>query len=82
MHGLVCCTECRRGVDERIDESVLQWFDHIEIMVNDRIAKRVYVAECVSSRLVGRSRKRWTYSMNYLLKKSFECWASKENGIW
>ena len=32
-----------KGVDERINESVLQWFGHIERTGNDRIAKRVYV---------------------------------------
>ena len=33
----------RKGLDERIDESVLRWFDHVERMENDKIAKRVYV---------------------------------------
>ena len=32
-----------KGVDERIDEGVLRWFDHVERMENYRIAKRVYV---------------------------------------
>ena len=32
-----------KGVDERIDEGVLQWFSHVERMGNDRIARRVYV---------------------------------------
>ena len=45
-----------KGVGERIDESILRRFGHIERMENDRIAKRVYVGECVSSRLVGRPR--------------------------
>ena len=30
----------RKGVYERIDEGVLQWFGHMERMENDRIAKR------------------------------------------
>ena len=32
---------CRvmKGVDERIYEDVLRWFDHVERMENDRIAK-------------------------------------------
>ena len=35
---------CRvmKRLDERIDEDVLQWFDHKERMENERIAKRVY----------------------------------------
>ena len=50
---------CRvmKGVDERIDEGVLRWFDHVERMEEDSIAKRVYVGEC-GSRSVGRTRKR------------------------
>ena len=34
-----------KGVDERIDEGVLQRFGHMERMENDRIAKGVYVYE-------------------------------------
>ena len=40
------CTD--KGVvwsDERIDESVLRWFGHVERLKNDRIAKRVYVGQ-------------------------------------
>ena len=39
---------CRvtKGVYERIDESVLQWFEHVERMENDRVAKSVYAKEC------------------------------------
>ena len=44
-------------VAQGIDESVLQGFGHIERMENDGIAKRVYVGEGMSSRLVGRLRK-------------------------
>ena len=29
-----------KEVDERIDEGVLWWFDHVGEMENDRIAKR------------------------------------------
>ena len=35
-----------KGVDERIDESVLRWFGHVERMEKDRIAKRVFVGKC------------------------------------
>ena len=47
-----------KGVNERINESVLRWFDHVEMMENDRVAKRVYVGECANSHSVGRPRKR------------------------
>ena len=30
----------RKGLDERIDESILRWFRHVESMERDRIAKR------------------------------------------
>ena len=36
---------CKKGDDERIDESVLCWSGHIERMENNRIAKRVYMGE-------------------------------------
>ena len=45
------------GVNKKIDEGVLRWFDHVERMEEDSIAKRVYVGEC-GSRSVGRTRKR------------------------
>ena len=47
-----------KEVDGRIDESVLRWFDHIERMKDYKIDIRVYLGECVGSRLVGRPRKR------------------------
>ena len=31
----------KKGLDERIDEGVLQWFSHVEMMENDSIAMRV-----------------------------------------
>ena len=48
-----------KGVEERIDEGVLRWFGHVERMEKERIAKRVYIGECVGSRSMGRPRKRW-----------------------
>ena len=46
------------GVAIWVDESVLRLFDHIERTENDRIAKRVYMRECVGTRLVDRGRGR------------------------
>ena len=40
MHGV------KKGLDERIDEGVLQCFGHVARMESDRIAKGVYVGEC------------------------------------
>ena len=62
---------CRvmKGVDERIDESALHWFGHVERMEKDRIAKRFYVRESVGSLSVGRLRKRWIDTMRDCLSK-------------
>ena len=46
----------KKGVNERIDEGVLQWFGGVERMENDRIAKRVYLGECAGCRSLGRPR--------------------------
>ena len=46
-----------KGVDDRINEGILQWFGH-ERMKKDRIAKRAYVGECAGTHSVGRPRKR------------------------
>ena len=40
-------------MDERIEEDVLHWFSHVEMMENDRIAKRLYVGEFADSTSVG-----------------------------
>ena len=35
-----------KGVDKRIDEGVLWWLGHVEIMEKDRIAKRLCRRVC------------------------------------
>ena len=30
-----------KGVEERIEEGVLRWSDHVEVIGNDRIAKNI-----------------------------------------
>ena len=69
-----------RGVDEGIDEGVLRWFDPVERMEKNRIAKRVYVEESAGSRLVVRLRKRWIDTVKEFKKKKFGCQGSKEKG--
>ena len=61
---------CRvtKGVDKKIDEGVLRWFGHVEMM-KDRIAKRVYVRECAGSCSERRLRKRWIDTVKDYLKK-------------
>ena len=49
----------KKGLDERIDQGVLQWFGHVERTESDRIAKILYVGDCAGSSSLGRPRKRW-----------------------
>ena len=59
----------QKGLDERIDEGVLQWSSHVVRMANDRFAKRVYVGECAGSCSVGRPWKRWIDILKECLRK-------------
>ena len=59
----------KKGLDERIDEGFLQWFDHVKSMEIDRIAKRVYVRECAGSHSGSKSWKRWIDMVKECLKK-------------
>ena len=68
-----------KGADERIDAGVPRWFDHVERMEINRIAKRFYVGECAGSRTVGKPQKRWTDTIKDFKKKRFGCQANKEN---
>ena len=52
-----------KGVDERNNGGVLQWFSHMERIKNDRIAKKVYVLVCAGSCSMGRPQKRWIDTM-------------------
>ena len=58
-----------KGVNERIDEGVLQQFGHVKRIEMKRIAKRVYVGECAGSPSMGRPRKRWIDTMKDCLRK-------------
>ena len=57
------------GVKKGLAEEMLPWFGHVERMERDKIAKRVYVGECVGRRSVGRPRKRWIDTVKECLKK-------------
>ena len=66
----------KKGVGERSDECL----GHIEKMGNDRIAKRVYVEECIGSRLVCRRGRAGIIQRIIALKKGkFGCCHSKKN---
>ena len=48
-----------KGLDERIDEGVLQWVGHMERMEKKKIAKRFCAGECAAgSRSLGRLKER------------------------
>ena len=65
------CT-VRKGLNDTIEEEVLQWLSHEERMERDRITKRVYVGECAGSRSLGRPCKRWIDTME-CKEKRFGC---------
>jgi hypothetical protein len=56
-----------KGVIERINESMLRWFGHVERMDGNRLVKRMYSSECVGNRPVGRPKKRWIDSVKECL---------------
>ena len=58
-----------KGLHERIDESVLRWFGHVERMEKDRTDNRIYVGECAGSHSVGMPRKIWIDTMKGCLRK-------------
>ena len=70
----------KKGVRERIEEGMLQWFGHVERMENDKIANRVYVGECAGSRSVSRVQKRWIDTMKECLRK--RCLDGKQEEWW
>ena len=59
----------KKGLDERIDEGVFQWFAHVERMERGIIAKRVYLGEFAGILSAGRPRKRWLDTVMECLKE-------------
>ena len=57
------------GVGNKIDQSVLRWFGHMERMENERLVKRVYVSKVEGRRARGRPRKRWLDGVQEALEK-------------
>ena len=68
LRGLLGVRRMDRVPNARIRE-LCSSLGILKRMENDRIAKRVYVGECVGSRLVGRRWKRWIDPVNDCLKK-------------
>ena len=68
----------KKGLDETFDEGILRWFGHVERKERNRIAKRVYVGECVDSLSVGRPWKRWTDTVKECLnKRGLDVWQGR-----
>ena len=65
-----------KGMDERVDEGVLQWFGYVEKMEKDRTAKRVHVGQCAGSRSEGRPCKRWINIVKDCLYEALKGWKS------
>src|SRR5678816_2596871 len=59
----------KKGVNERINESMLRWFGHVERMKDIRLVKRMYSGECVGNRPAGRPKRNWIESVNECLKE-------------
>ena len=53
----------KKGLDEKIDESMFWLFSHVERLERGRVAKGVYVVECAGSHSVGWPQKRWIDTM-------------------
>ena len=58
---------CR--VKKGLMKGFLWWFGHVEGVENGRVAKRVFVEECVGSHSFGRPWKRWIDTVKDCLKK-------------
>ena len=52
---------------ERIERDVLKWFGHEERMGEERLVKRVYLANVGGNREVGRSQRSWSDEVKDLL---------------
>src|SRR5678815_4244908 len=59
----------KNGVNERINESTVRRFGHVERMDDSRSVKRMYSGECVGNRPDGRQKKKWNESEKECLEK-------------
>src|SRR5678816_785926 len=59
----------KKGVNERINESMLRWFCHVERMNESRLVKRMYSGECVGNQPAGRPKKKWIESVKECLEE-------------
>ena len=59
----------KKVVNERINESTLRWFGHVERMDDRRSVKRMYSGKCVGNRPDGRQKKKWNESEKECLEE-------------
>ena len=57
------------SVGQRVDQSVLRWYGHVERMGDERLVKRVYESEVRGVRRRGRPRKCWMDGVKETLGK-------------
>src|SRR5678815_731318 len=70
LRSLVGSEMCIRDrVNERINESTLRWFVHVERMNDSRLVKRMYSGECARNRPAGRPKKKWIESVMECLQE-------------
>src|SRR5678815_4666944 len=62
----------KKAVNERINESMLRWFGHVERMNDSQLVKRMYSGECVGNRPAGRPKKKWIESVKECLQERNE----------
>ena len=58
------------SVSQRIDQSVLRCFGHVERMVDGRMSKRVYGSDVRGVRRGGRPRKCWLDGIKEVLDRN------------
>src|SRR5678815_4580476 len=59
----------KKGVNEKINESTLRWFGHVERMDDSRFIKRMYSGKCAENRPDGKPKKKWIESVKECLEE-------------
>ena len=74
-------TEIERELASRAEQRVLRWFDHVELIVEYRIASRVLMAEVGGGRVRGRPRLGWIDGVKVALdNRGMTVEAARESG--
>ena len=66
------------SIEQKMDQSILRWFGHVERMGNERMVRRVYDSEVRGVRARGRPKKTWEKEVEQCLRrKSFSLQEAK-----